>query len=578
MKNNKLLNIAIATPLALTTLSPVLVSLTSCNKTTLLQQLEQTTINEFKQLTKFPHSSDKFLHRVPNESKAIRLSNYLVQRCKELTMNPIYQDKFGNVWFDVDANDTSLVNAPTIALQAHMDMVFTYDPNQYPEGEEPDPASTVIELVEEVKDGKRVIHSKDYKTTIGADNGIGVAAILALLSTREVKHGKLRIIFTNCEENAMQGAVLMVQGYVDETEGGKYTTPATAPAIMNNISYVLNMDGGLGDLEGKKTSLSVGCSGAVGGYYLPYEIYTSTTPSFTNRFEIKISGFDGGHSGGAVRQYKGNAVKAVAETLNELDPKFESFEINSITTPGTTVYNRVPSICSILLATNKTKEQIETAFTTAINKHDGTTAPKWEDRTKAVCSVSEVDFAETITVSDSASIIKLLNNLSYGRDEEEEAKNIKTSANIGPANFYIYKGYGIFTLETYSRSDSDKRVEEYKDDNVSKAKTLGFCCISTAFPSWSGETNHKLLDLVSNTLKSELGYTEVGTDAGHGGIEPAVWCYAMRHNSFNYDGNCVSIGINVSGEHEVTETIDVESIQPCIKVAMKVLASAAELK
>jgi len=577
MKNNKLLNIAIATPLALTSISPVLVSLTSCNQTTLLEQLEQATIKEFKALCNYPHSSDKFLYRVPNNSNVIALSNYLVQRCKELTMNPIYQDKFGNIWFDVDANDSSLVDVPTIALQAHMDMVFTYDPNQYKQGEEPDPTTTKIEIVEEVKDGKRIIHSKDYKTTIGADNGIGVSAILALLSFREVKHGKLRVIFTNCEENAMQGAMLMVDGYNDTQEGGKYSTPATAPAIMRNISYVLNFDGGLGD------TLSVGCSGATGGYYFPkYDLITEVpSTSLKNHYAINIKGFIGGHSGG-VRQKddksKGNAIKAAVETIQSLNADGTHFQLNSISTPGTTVYNRIPSECVVVFATDKEEAEIKQAFENVMTLHTSTPKKIWVDAADAKLEITSPDLVDAISIADSAKILTLLNTLEYGNDDTtEEGKTIKTSANIGPANLYLVDGYGVFTLETYSRSDSDKRVQEYAENNL-KAAGTNFYCASTEFPSWSGETNRKLFNLTGKYLKEVMGYSEIKESAGHGGIEPAAWCYAMRHNSFNYNGNCVSIGINVANEHEVKETIDVESIQPFFKVATKILANATELK
>lgn len=190
-------------------------------------------------------------------------------------------DAVGNVAMRVPATKGK-EGAPTIVLQGHMDMV----PNQTkPETHnfETDPILTEI-------DGEWV-HSKDYKTTLGADNGIGMAAALAALVDKSYAHGPLEALFTVDEETGLTGAKNL----------GK---------DMITGEILINLD------SEDEAQIFLGCAGGIDTIgKFPYK--EEPVPAGYQFFTFSLTRFKGGHSGSDIHLGRANANKQLARFLFE---------------------------------------------------------------------------------------------------------------------------------------------------------------------------------------------------------------------------------------------------------------------
>ena len=168
--------------------------------------------------------------------------------------------------------------APAVILQGHVDIVAEKD------------KSTDFDFL---KDPIEVVVEGDWviapKTTLGADNGIGVAAAQAVADDTAVSHGPLELLFTVDEETALTGATNL--------EGSLFTG-----------RKMLNLD------SEEDGSLFVGCAGGCTSD-LAFDLSPSASPQGWIEMEINVSGLKGGHSGLAIHENRGNAIKILAELL-----------------------------------------------------------------------------------------------------------------------------------------------------------------------------------------------------------------------------------------------------------------------
>ncbi len=215
--------------------------------------------------------------QVPRPSKKEeRIRQYLLDFAKEQNLE-VKSDATGNVVITKPATP-GCEGAPTVILQAHMDMVC--EKNRGIEHDfDNDPIQTVI-------DGEWV---RAKGTTLGADNGIGMAAALAVLADKELKHGRVQALFTVDEETGLTGAFGLEAGMID----GK---------------YLLNLD------SEDEAEIFIGCAGGI-----------DTTSTFTYKQEavpagkfflrLEVKNLQGGHSGGDIHLGRGNANKILARFL-----------------------------------------------------------------------------------------------------------------------------------------------------------------------------------------------------------------------------------------------------------------------
>lgn len=224
---------------------------------------------------------DRFLEltRISRPSKEEAEARAHVLTWAEARGFPSSVDGAGNAVVRVAAS-SGREGAPTVVLQSHLDMVCERDP------ESPfDPRAGRIHVV--LDDGWVAAEG----TTLGADNGIGVAAALAVADDPAVAHGPLELLFTVSEEQGLEGA------------------KALDPALVSG-RLLLNLDG-------QEDALTIGCAGSIHTFTrlaLPLEEPSAGQAAF----EVRITGAHGGHSGEDIAAGRVNANKALGRVLSQM--------------------------------------------------------------------------------------------------------------------------------------------------------------------------------------------------------------------------------------------------------------------
>ena len=238
-----------------------------------IKDLEPKTVwNYFHEITQTPRPSKK-------EGMIIRY----IEEVAAKNQIAIRKDKVGNLLL-FKPGTKGYETLPTVVLQAHLDMVceknsdvdFDFDN---------DPIQTVV-------DGEW-LHAKG--TTLGADNGIGIAAALAVITSDEIEHGPVECLFTVDEETGLTGANALKKGFVTG-------------------DILLNLDS---EDEGE---LFIGCAGGK-GTTATFKYKGIPAPQSHRYFRISVSGLNGGHSGCDIHMGLGNANKILARLLYRIQEK-----------------------------------------------------------------------------------------------------------------------------------------------------------------------------------------------------------------------------------------------------------------
>ena len=202
------------------------------------------------------------------------------------------QDAIGNIVVRVPAT-SGREDAPIVVLQSHLDMVC--EKNKGVEHDfDVDPIRTSIQEGWVVAEG----------TTLGADNGIGVAAAMAAAVDPEVQRGRLELLFTTDEETGLTGAAQL------------------DPAIVDG-RILLNLDTEEDDV------LCIGCAGGA-DTLLALALERAAATGSTRGRRLTVSGLRGGHSGMEIHQNRGNAVRLLARILEDANQRGIAFEMHDI--------------------------------------------------------------------------------------------------------------------------------------------------------------------------------------------------------------------------------------------------------
>ena len=194
------------------------------------------------------------------------------------------RDEAGNVLIKKPAAP-GRENAPTVVLQAHMDMVCEKNSDTAHDFDK-DPIRPYV-------DGEWV---RAKGTTLGADDGIGMAAMMAVLTSKDIAHGPVECLFTVDEETGLTGAFALRPGFVS-----------------GNI--LLNLDS---EDEGE---MFIGCAGGIDTVVrMKYE--TESAPCDAFALKVQVKGLQGGHSGDDINKGRGNAIKILNRFLWDLNAKY----------------------------------------------------------------------------------------------------------------------------------------------------------------------------------------------------------------------------------------------------------------
>ena len=310
--------------------------------------------------------------QIPHPSKHEQaLSEWIIQLAKAHRCE-ILQDQKGNLLIRKKPTQ-GCEAAPVTILQAHLDMVCQANKSTLHEFAT-DPIQPYI-------DGDWV---KAKGTTLGADNGIGLASCLAILTDPSIKHGPLEILLTVDEEAGMGGAFALQPGWLT----GR---------------YLINTDAEQDD------EIFVGCAGGLEAR-LEHTLSYDQLPQGYQSYQIKISGLKGGHSGLDIHRNRANAIKLLARTLIRIQQKLD-FRLVHIS--GGNLRNAIPREAEATIAIPLTEHNLLMTLCTkelsAMRQEHQLTEPNFEFITES----SKESSSKAFDQKTSQSVLRLLQLNSY---------------------------------------------------------------------------------------------------------------------------------------------------------------------
>ena len=451
------------------------------------------------------------LTQVPRPSKKEeKIQKFMVDFGKSLGLETI-KDGVGNVIISKPATP-GMENTKGIILQGHLDMVPQKN-NGTTHNFETDPIDAWI-------DGDWV---RARGTTLGADNGIGVASAMAVLAAKDLVHGPIEALFTCDEETGMTGA----QGL--------------QPNVLKG-DILLNMDS---EEEGE---LYVGCAGGINAD-IEFEYDEVIIPEDVTSFKLIVSGLKGGHSGLDINIGRGNAIKLLNRFLkyasHELDIRLA--EIN-----GGGMRNAIPrEAFAVVLVPDENIEQLKTAVSKyeAIYKNElGSVEPTLS------FTVNETDLPKSVIeerVQDD--LIDSLYGCPNGVIRMVVGMDglVETSTNLST----VRSQKGVVFVKCLLRSS----VDSAKDDLVEQVDSvfsLGGAMVSFdgGYPGWKPNMDSQILKQMQSIYNDKFG--KVPHTLGiHAGLE----CGILGAVYPNWD--MISFGPTMRSPHSPDERVNVPSVQ-----------------
>ncbi|MFT5558636.1 MAG: dipeptidase D [Psychromonas sp.] len=359
---------------------------------------------------------------IPHPSKHDRkLANWIIQWAKEKNINCV-QDEIGNLILKKSASH-GYENNTAVILQAHLDMV--------PQKNNDIDHNFLTDAIKPVIEGEWL---RAENTTLGADNGIGMAACLAVLADNTLQHGPLEVLLTTDEETGMTGAFGL-----------------KANALQGKI--LLNTDS---EQEGE---LFVGCAGGVNvTVTLPYEIMESEPDN--SAFEIVLGGLKGGHSGCDINLGRANAIKTLVSVLNNL----EGVPFHIAYFEGGSLRNAIPREASCVISCDpQYQNSIEIIINTLQKKLRNQFKESEPNLTLTVKSSDLPNFI--LTHKSQANLLTCLTECNNGvfSMDNNFSDVVQTSSNLGVVS-QNRNNRGVFDIQVLVRSqvEQEKQAEAQK--------------------------------------------------------------------------------------------------------------------
>ena len=468
-------------------------------------------MQSLSQLT--PHSVWQFFEKIcsiPHPSHHEEaLAQYIVNWAKENHLF-VERDKVGNILIRKPATH-GLENLKSVVIQAHLDMV----PQKNDDTEhdfERDPIQPYVE------DG----WVKARGTTLGADNGIGMASALAILADNTVAHGPLEVLLTMTEETGMDGAFGLQPNWLQ------------ADILINTDS----------ETEGE---VYMGCAGGVDAV-TTLALTRETLQANHQIVKLSIKGLQGGHSGADIHLGLGNANKLLARFLFqhalELDLRLISFN-------GGTLRNAIPREANAVLALPN--DQLD-AFKAICTQYLDTLKNELSLVEKNIhFSFSPVESqTQPLTHSCQSTVLSLLNSMPNGVIRMSDAAKgvVETSLNLGVVTTEQDK----LTIVCLIRSliDSGK---EYVVEMLRASSQLADADFSAegGYPGWQPNPQSAIMHLVNDTYH-KLFDAMPNVMIIHAGLECGLFKKPYP------DMDMVSIGPTIRGPHSPDEKVNIASV------------------
>ncbi len=414
-------------------------------------------------------------------------------------------------------------SAPIIVLQSHVDMVceknsdVSFDFDNDP-----------IQLR---RDGDWLL-AQD--TTLGSDNGIGLAASLAILLDPAILHGPLEVLCTIDEETGMTGANYIQTGFL-------------------RGRFLLNLDS---EEEGMFT---IGCAG---GQDTVLTLPLHFEPSPTNGFQLKLSGMKGGHSGLDINLGRANAIKILTYLLYEISEE-ASLRISYIQAGSkrNAICREAIINCSSVLSLDEIQRMVEPAFN-AIKMDLQPAEPDMK------FEISSVSISQSLCEAESKKILQLLYALPHGvkRMSLSLTDKVETSTNLA----IVKISDQMLMIHQMSRSSSETGLRLISEKIQSVGELAGASIQhSGKYPGWQPNANSSLVHTMVKVYEQVFQKTPK-LESIHAGLETGII-------GVKFPGmEMISIGPDIGNPHSPDEKVNVVTVEKFWKLLVATLEKLAK--
>ena len=466
-----------------------------------MKTLEPTIVwNHFYEITQIPRPSKK-------EDK---VRAYLDEFGKKHNLTTV-TDKAGNVLITKPATP-GYENEKTIILQAHMDMVCEKN-SDVEHNFDTDPIQVIV-------DNGWV---KAKGTTLGADNGIGMALMLAVLSSDNLKHPALECLFTTDEETGLTGAF----------------------ALDNNLlkgEILINLDS---EDDGE---IFVGCAGGI-DTTATLKVKTKDTPRHFFAFSVTVKGLMGGHSGDDIDKRRGNANKMLNRILWNMH---KDLDLHLVKIDGGNLRNAIPREASAVACVPFVhKEKVRVIFNEV--------AAELEDENAAIETNMRIELhseeipERTMTRRSTTKILNALYACPHGIKamSADMPGLVETSTNLASVKMPDDKKL-VITTSQRSSVESAKYDIAHQVESVLK---LAGCSVThgDGYPGWKPNLNSQILRVAEKSYE-KLFAVQPKVKAIHAGLECGLFLKKYPHLDM------ISIGPTMRGVHSPDERLEIETV------------------
>jgi dipeptidase D len=435
-----------------------------------------------------------------------------------------FEDEIRNVIIRKPAT-SGMENRKALVLQGHLDMVHQKN------------SDTVFDFdtqgIDMYVDGDWV---RARGTTLGADNGLGVATIMAILESKDIPHPAIEALFTIDEETGMTGALNL--------QGG----------ILHG-DILLNLD------TEEDDEIGIGCAGGI-DVTATAEYDEEETPEGSVGYSIKVKGLNGGHSGMDISKGLGNANKIMNRLLFD---GFDNFGLQISEINGGSLRNAIPreSTAKVIIA-SVYDEAFVFDMQTIVNEIKAefqTTEPNLEvvfEKLDAVPATVMPTIAQFYFVRSMYTAHNGVYRMSADFDNL-----VETSNNIAK----VVVGEGKLSVQCLTRSSVESSKFDLANALRSAFELMG-CEVefSGSYPGWSPNPKSEILDVLVSVYEKQNG-EKPNVAACHAGLECGIL-------GTNYpDMDMISFGPTIHGAHSPDERASISSSQKYWKFVLEILAN-----
>ena len=476
-------------------------------------------INDLKPKLLWKHFDE--IRKIPHCSKhEEKIRDYIINFAKNQKLK-YKQDKTGNIVIYKTASP-GFEKKPTIILQGHMDMVCEKN-SDIKHDFLKDPIKLKINNDILTADG----------TTLGADNGIGVATSLAILEDNNLKLGAIEGLFTVDEETGLTGAF----------------------ALENNMltgEKMLNLD------SEDFGVITVGCAGG-GDSQVELEIKTRNASDDLENLLIKIYGLRGGHSGVDAREQRGNAIKILARLIWNISNKYKIF-LSDI--KGGDKHNAIPREAYAKISVpKKDKEEIIKDLRSFEKNTLGEIRPIDPNMKVSIESIEKTKII--LDEKSTESIINLLHSLPHGVDKMSYDIDglVETSTNL--ATVAIKNNSALISLS--SRSSIASALQDLRD-RIHAISSLAGAKVTEgeSYPGWKPNLNSDLLKLSKKIFK-DMYKKEPVVEAIHAGLE----CGIIGEKFSGME--MISVGPTIKYPHSPEEQVHISTVDKFYQYVLEII-------